>query len=41
MALNPPLLKLYDYASLALDDIHKFIKGQGYAVLTFRLKTDK
>ena len=41
MALNPPLLKLYDCVSLALDDIHEFVKGQGYAVLTFRLKTDK
>ena len=41
MALNPPPLKLYDCASLALDDIHEFVKGQGYAVLTFRSKTDK
>jgi len=41
MALNPPLLKLYDSAKLALDDIHEFIKGQGYVVLVFYLKTDK
>jgi hypothetical protein len=41
MALNLPSLKLYDCASLALNDIHKFVKGQGYAVSTFRLKTDK
>jgi hypothetical protein len=41
MALNPPPLKLYDCASLALDDIHKFVKGQGYAMPTFCSKTDK
>ena len=41
MALNPPPLKLYDSARLALNNIHKFAKGQGYAVSTFRLKTDK
>ena len=41
MALNPPPLKLYDCASLALNDIHEFVKGQGYGVLTFRLKTNK
>ena len=41
MALNPPPLKLYDCASLALDDIHEFVKGQGYAVSTFCSKTDK
>jgi len=41
MALNPPPLKLYDCASLALDNIHEFVKGQGYAVSTFRSKTDK
>ena len=41
MALNPPPLKLYDSAQLALDDIHEFAKGQGYRVLTFRSKTDK
>ena len=41
MALNPPLLKLYDYANFAFDDINEFAKGQGYMVLRFRLKTDK
>ena len=41
MALNPPPLKLYDCASLALNNIHEFVKGQGYAVTTFRSKTDK
>ena len=41
MALNPPPLKLYNCASLALNDIREFIKGQGYAVTTFRLKTIK
>jgi hypothetical protein len=41
MALNPPPLKLYDCASLTLDDIHEFVKGQGYVVSTFRSKTDK
>ena len=41
MALNPPPLKLYDCASLALDDIHEFVKGQGYTMSTFRSKTDK
>jgi hypothetical protein len=41
MALNPPPLKLYDSAKLALDDIHEFVKGQGYAVSVFRSKTDK
>jgi hypothetical protein len=41
MALNPPPLKLYDCVSLALNNIYKFVKGQGYIVLTFRLKTDK
>jgi len=33
-------LKLYDYANFALNDINEFAKGQGYAVLKFRLKTD-
>ena len=32
MALNPPPLKLCDCANLALNDINKFTKGQGYAV---------
>ena len=41
MALNPPPLELYDSAKLALDNIHEFVKGQGYAVLVFRSKTDK
>ena len=41
MALNPPPLKLYDYANFALDDINEFAKGQGYAVSKFRSKTDK
>jgi len=41
MALNPPPLKLYDYANFALDNINEFAKGQGYAVSKFRLKTDK
>jgi len=41
MALNPPLLKLYNSAQLALDDIHKFTKEQDYGVSTFRSKTDK
>ena len=33
MALNPPLLKLYDCANFALDNINELAKGQGYAVL--------
>jgi hypothetical protein len=33
MALNPPPLKLYDCVNFALDDINKFAKAQGYAVL--------
>ena len=41
MALNPPLLKLYDCVSLALNNIYKFVKRQGYIVLTFRLNTNK
>jgi hypothetical protein len=41
MALNPPPLKLYDSTRLALNDVYKFAKRQGYAVSTFRLKTDK
>jgi hypothetical protein len=41
MALNPPLLKPYDYTNFALNDINEFAKGQGYIVLKFRLKTDK
>ena len=41
MALNPPLLKPYDSAQLALDDIHEFAKGQGYGASTFWFKTDK
>ena len=41
MALNPPPLKLYNCASLALNNIHKFVKGQGYAVTTFHSKTNK
>ena len=41
MALNPPPLKLYDYANFALDDINEFTKGQGYAVSKFRSKTNK
>ena len=34
MALNPSPLKLYDCADFALNDINKFAKRQGYAVLT-------
>ena len=41
MALNPPLLELYDCAQFALNDINEFAKGQGYMVLKFRSKTDK
>jgi hypothetical protein len=41
MTLNSPPLKLYDFVNLALDSIHKFVKGQGYTVITFRSKTDK
>ena len=41
MALNPLLLKLYDYANFALNNINKFAKGQGYIVSKFHLKTDK
>jgi len=41
IAFNLPPLKLYDCVSLALNNIYEFVKGQGYAVLTFRLKTDK
>ena len=41
MALNPPLLKLYNCAILTLNNIYKFIKGQGYIGLTFYLKTNK
>jgi hypothetical protein len=38
MALNAPLLKLYDCAQFALDDINEFAKGQGYAVSKFSSK---
>ena len=41
IALNPPLLKLYNCANFALNNINKFIKGQGYAVSKFRLKINK
>jgi hypothetical protein len=41
MALNPPPQKVYDFPEVAIDDINKFAKGQGYAVATFRTKTDK
>ena len=41
MAFNPLPLKLYDYINFAFDNINKFTKGQGYAVLKFRSKTDK
>ena len=41
MALNLPPLKLYNCANFALNNINKFAKGQGYAVLKFRSKTDK
>ena len=41
MALNPPPYKVYDFPELAIDDINKFVKGQGYAVTKFRSKTDK
>jgi hypothetical protein len=34
-------LKLYDSAKLALNNIHEFVKGQGYTVSVFRLKTNK
>jgi hypothetical protein len=33
MALNPPPLKLYYCANIALDDINELAKGQGYAAL--------
>ena len=33
MALNPPLLKLYDCANFILYDINELAKGQGYAAL--------
>jgi hypothetical protein len=33
IALNPPPLKLYDCANIALDDINELAKGQGYVVL--------
>ena len=32
---------MYDFPEVAIDDINKFAKGQGYAVATFRTKTDK
>ena len=32
---------MYDFSELAIDDINEFAKGQGYAVATFRSKTDK
>ena len=32
---------MYDFPELAIDDINEFAKGQGYAVATFRSKTDK
>ena len=41
MTLNPPPRKVYDFPELAIDNINKFAKGQGYAVATFRSKTDK
>ena len=41
IALNPPLWKVYDFLELAIDNINKFVKGQGYTVTTFRSKTDK
>ena len=41
MALNPPLLELYNCAQFALNNINKFTKGQGYTVSKFRLKTNK
>jgi hypothetical protein len=33
IALNPPLLKLYDYTNFALNNINKFTKGQSYIIL--------
>jgi hypothetical protein len=33
MALNLPLLKLYNYTNFALNNINEFAKGQGYTVL--------
>ena len=41
VAFNPPPLGLYDCAQFALNNINKFAKGQAYAVLKFRSKTDK
>jgi len=41
LAFALPTLKLYDSQRLALDDIYKFTKGQGYAVLICQSKTDK
>ena len=41
MALNLPLLKLYDCISFTFNNIYEFVKGQGYIVLTFHLKTNK
>ena len=40
MVINPPPLKLCDCANFALNNINEFAKGQGYAVLKLRLKTD-
>ena len=41
MALNPPPYKVYDFLELAIDDINKFVKGQGYVVIKFQFKTNK
>jgi hypothetical protein len=40
IALNLPLLKLYDCLNFTLNNTNKFTKGQGYMVLKFRLKTN-
>ena len=32
---------MYDFPEVAINDINKFVKGQGYVVATFRTKTDK
>ena len=41
IALNPPPWKVYDFPELAINNINKFTKGQGYTVATFQSKTDK
>ena len=40
IAINLPLLKLYNCTNFALNNINEFTKGQGYIVLKFSLKTN-